>query len=311
MNEHICLLLCSSPAKCSLNDTHAIVAASKRCDALRIGNYQRPLVAAATISPHASDVQRRTFHVCTAVCHVSPLHIMYFLFWTDQLIASFSVRQRNRRAKGEDIPSPRGNTHLSQDLSSVLSSSDVSGYDLNVLMMPSLDTSMPCIDDGDAYSWNNNHDLIYNRDIDNRTQEGSGTSPTLSQDEGKETLTGQLMKLSNRATGATRELECAVITTPLTANSPVVNEAFEAANALVRIINSIPLADSIYGSSQPLSRDESERQLPTEYSPIFLALASHQHVLALFRAVCDSIKRSLGSIVQGTEPQQQALHGAG
>ncbi|OCK73569.1 hypothetical protein K432DRAFT_430522 [Lepidopterella palustris CBS 459.81] len=175
-------------------------------------------------------------------------------------------------------------------------------------MMPSLDTTMACIDDGDAYSWNNNPDLTYNRDGDDRTQVGSGTSPTISRDEGKETLTGQLMKLSNRAMGATRELECAAITTPLTVNSPVVNEAFEAANALVRIINSIPLADSTYGSSQSLSR---ERQLPTEYSLIFLALASHQHVLALFRAICDSIKRSLGSILQGTESQQQTLHGAG
>ena len=196
----------------------------------------------------------------------------------------------------------------------MLSSSDVTGYDLNDLMIPSLDTTMACIDDGDTYSWNNNHDLTYNRDGDNRTQESLGTSPTLSRDEGiKETLTEQLMKLSNRATGATRELECAIITMPLTVNSPVVNKAFEAANSLVHIINSIPLADSTYGSSQPLSRDESERQPPTEYSSIFLALASHQHILALFRAVCNSIKRSLGSIVQGTELQlqQQALHGVG
>ena len=241
-----------------------------------------------------------------------PLHIIYFLSWTDQLIASSAVRQRNRRAKGEDVPSPRGNRHHSQDLSSVLSSGDVAGFDFNDLMMPSLDTTITCIDDSDAYSWNNNSDLTYNRDGDNRTQESSETiSSALSRDEGKETLTEQLMKLSNRAMGATRELECAVITMPLTVNSPVVNEAFEAANALVRIINSIPLADSTYGSSQPLSRDESERQLPTECDPIFLALASHQHVLALFRAVCDFIKRSLQSIVQGTESQQQTLHGAG
>ncbi|KAJ4370701.1 hypothetical protein N0V83_005222 [Neocucurbitaria cava] len=168
---------------------------------------------------------------------------------------------------------------------------------------------MACIDDGDTYSWNNNPDLTYNKDGNDRTQVGSGTSPTISRDEGKETLTGQLMKLSNRAMGATRELECAVMTTPLTVNSPVVNEAFETADALVRIINSIPLPDSTYGSTQLLSRDESERQLPTEYSPIFLALASHQQVLALFRAICDSIKRSLGSLVQGTESQQQTLHG--
>jgi hypothetical protein len=193
----------------------------------------------------------------------------------------------------------------------VLSSSDVAGYDLNDLMMPPLDTSMVCIDDGDAHSWSNPPDLTYNTESDNRTQEGPGTNPTLSRDEGKESLTGQLMKLSNRAMGATRELECAVITTSLTVNSPPVNEAFEAANALVHILNSISLADSTYSSSRPWSRGENERQLPIEYNPIFLALASYQHVLALFHAVCDFIKRSLGSIVQGSELQQQTLHGAG
>ncbi|KAI9685150.1 MAG: hypothetical protein M1822_004737 [Bathelium mastoideum] len=234
---------------------------------------------------------------------------MYLLSWTGQLIASLAARQRNRRAKGEDVPSVRRDTRASQDLSSVLSSRDVAEFDLKDLMMPSLDTTIPCIDDGDTYGWNNNSDLTYNRDGDNRTQESSTTSPTLFRDEGKESLTGQLMKLSDRAMGATQELECAVVTLPVTVNSPVVNEAFEAANALVRIINSIPLADSTYGSSRPWSRDGSERQLPTEYSPIFLALASHQLVLALFRAICDSIKRSLGSIVHGSEPQQQTLHG--
>jgi hypothetical protein len=117
------------------------------------------------------------------------------------------------------------------------------------------------------------------------------------------------MKLSNRAMGATRELECAVITTSLTVNFLAVNEAFEAANALVHIINNIPLADSKYGPSQSLSRGENERQMPTEYSPIFLALASYRHILALFHAICDFIKRSLGSIGQGTEMQQQILHG--
>ncbi|KAJ5422944.1 hypothetical protein N7445_011052 [Penicillium cf. griseofulvum] len=225
--------------------------------------------------------------------------------------ADVPSRPRSRREKGKDVLSPRGNTHLSQHLSGVLSSSDVAGYDLNDLMMPSLDTAMGCMDDGDPHSWINNPDLTYNIESDNRTQEGPGTNPTLSRDEGKETLTGQLMKLSNRAMGATRELECAVITTSLTVNSPVVNEAFEAANTLVHIINSIPLVNCPYGSSQPLSRDGNERQLPTEYSTIFLALASYQHVLALFHAVCDFIKRSLGCIAQGTELQQQTLHGAG
>jgi hypothetical protein len=190
----------------------------------------------------------------------------------------------------------------------VLSSKDVAGFDLNDLMMPSLDTTMACIDDGDTYSWNNNPDLTFHRDGDDRNQVDLGSSPTLCRDEGKEALCGQLMYLSNRAIGTTRELESAVITTPLTVNSPVVEEAFEAANALVRIINNIPLADSACGSSQRLTR---ERHVLTEHSLIFQALATHQHVLALFRAIYDFVKRSLRSTLQETEPQQLSLHGAG
>lgn len=81
-NNILYLLLMSLPMlfmiKCSLSDTHAIVAVSKRCGALRIGNFQRPSVGAVTISPHASDVQRRTRHVFIAVCQFSPLHTLYF-----------------------------------------------------------------------------------------------------------------------------------------------------------------------------------------------------------------------------------------
>jgi hypothetical protein len=77
---------------------------------------------------------------------------------------------------------------------------------------------------------------------------------------------------------------------------------------LVRIINNIPLADSACGSSQLLTR---ERHVLTEHSLIFQALATHQHVLALFRAIYDFVKRSLRSTFQETEPQQLSLHGAG
>ncbi|KAH7086128.1 hypothetical protein FB567DRAFT_63113 [Paraphoma chrysanthemicola] len=221
----------------------------------------------------------------------------------------YSLRQKNRRSKGADTaPSPRGTSQLSQDFSSVLSSRDIAGYELNDLMMSSLDTTMACIDDGDAYSWSDTPDLQFSKDGDDRTRNGIGASATTSLDAGKETLTAQLMKLSDRAVGAARELECAVITTPLTVNSSVVNEAFEATNTLVRIVNSIPLGNSTHDYSQPLS---SERQVPIEYSLIFQALAAHQHVLALFRAICDSIKRSLGSILQEAELHQQSLHGAG
>jgi hypothetical protein len=86
---------------------------------------------------------------------------MYCRCWTDQSIASFAARQRNKREKGKDDLSPRENIQLSQHLSSVPSNSDVAGYDLNDLMIPSLDTTMGFINDGDAHSWSNNPDLTY------------------------------------------------------------------------------------------------------------------------------------------------------
>jgi len=160
-----------------------------------------------------------------------------------------------------------------------------------------LDATMLNFDDGDLFDQNGNPNFTCNGDYDARTQE--------------DTLTGQLMSLSTRTTGAIRELEGTGGTTPLTVNSPVVNKAFEAANALIRIVNSTLLSNHAYTSLQPLAREEAERQQNTDYGLVFLVLAVHQHVLALFRAICDSIQRSLGSIGPVSEQQQQALHGNG
>jgi hypothetical protein len=91
----------------------------------------------------------------------------------------------------------------------------------------------------------------------------------------------------------------------------VVNEVFEAANALVRIIDGIMLENSTSASSKYLPHDTNEPQPTTDYGLIFLALAAHQHVLALFRAICSSIQRSLGLMALGRDQQQQALHGDG
>ncbi|KAF2122759.1 hypothetical protein BDV96DRAFT_681399 [Lophiotrema nucula] len=187
---------------------------------------------------------------------------------------------------------------------------------------------MPDFDSGDPYGWNSNPsfssipvtlpvsngEVTWSRDCGVGTQEGPGDSPAHSRDEGKgtvDTLTGQLMALSTQVTRATRQLDCTGSITPLTVNSSVVNEAFEATNTLVRIINSIPLANSTSASSHPLPHDENEPKSNTDCGLIFLVLASHQHVLALFRGICDSIQRSLGSMAPGSEQQQQALHGDG
>ena len=154
---------------------------------------------------------------------------------------------------------------------------------------------------------------MYNRDDDQGAHDGSVISSSLSLHEGKETLTEQLISLSTRALAATRDIEREIHTSPLSVNSPVINEAFETANALVRIINSLTslTVDNGYGSTQLPSPDDHEPQLPSEFSTVFLALASHQHVLALFCAICDSIKRSSGCIFHGSGPQQQTLHGVG
>ncbi|KAL2063568.1 hypothetical protein VTL71DRAFT_5373 [Oculimacula yallundae] len=242
----------------------------------------------------------------------------------------YSLKQRSRRPKGENVSPTKENTGLGQDLS-ILSGSDVAGYNLDDMMTPSLDTTIACMDDAEVYCWNDNPDLTYHGDSDGWTQPSTGTgtsalgtNPTTllfsSQDEGKEeTLTEQLMRMSNWAIGATRELGRTSTPALLTVNSPVVSEAFAAANTLVRIINSILLASStstgtnIDGSSPQPSSSSSP---PTDYSPIFLALASHQHILALFRVLCDSIKRSLGSIseeamqMQMQPQEEQGLHAA-
>lgn len=91
-------------------------------------------------------------------------------------------------------------------------------------------------------------------------------------------------------------------------NSPLVNEFFEAANALVRIIDGIMLENSTSAASKYLPHDKNEPQPATDYDLVFLVLTAHQHVLALFRAICDSIQRSLGLMAVGSDQQQQALH---
>ena len=266
---------------------------------------------------------------CVYSCK-SRVPLVFFLHYsrTGRLTTSFAVKQRSRRPKGEDVSPTKGNTGLGQDLS-ILSSSEVAEYNLDDMMMPSLETTIACMDDGDVYCGNDNPDLIYHGDSDSWTQPSSGTgtsalgtNPTTlsssSQDEGKEeTLTEQLMRMSNWAIVATRELECTSTPAPLTVNSPVVSVAFAAANTLVRVINNILLAGSTStgtstdGSSPQPSSSSSP---PTEYSPIFLALASHQHMLALFRVFCDCIKRSLDSIseeaMQMQPEEEQGLHAA-
>lgn len=99
-------------------------------------------------------------------------------------------------------------------------------------------------------------------------------------------LSWQLMSLSQRAKRTVRRLASAGHG-PLTVSSPEVSEALEDTNTLLRIINTITLEPSRANNCLP-----------------FLALACHQHLIAMFQAICDAIHRCLQS---KNEQQQQTL----
>lgn len=145
--------------------------------------------------------------------------------------------------------SPRRSPPFSTDLSGVLLRNNVTGSDLsNISLLLLNTTSLSYFDDSDAYESKGNSYSSYNCDYETaRTPE--------------DIITGQLISLSSRTTRATRELENSGSTMPLRVNSPVVNEAFEAANALVQIINSTLL--------QRLAHEGNERQRLTNHGSVF------------------------------------------
>ncbi|KAH9218328.1 hypothetical protein DL95DRAFT_385753 [Leptodontidium sp. 2 PMI_412] len=97
-------------------------------------------------------------------------------------------------------------------------------------------------------------------------------------------LSSQLSSLGRRATRAMRRL-VRPGRAPLTVSSPEVSEALEDTNTLIRIINNITAAN----------RDDITLDLTTttDYGVAFSALACHQHLVALFRAICNAIHRCL------------------
>lgn len=254
------------------------------------------------------------------------------------------MRQKNIHRRASDHLRRDGNTtspitgiEFNQGMAGVLSRSDLTRYDdLGDLTMPSLDTNLSLFDDSEpsGHAWNSDPGSVsipfplVHMEGDVWDQKRFGHSPKLSRDEGKssgtvDALPGlmlQLIAVSTRATRATRQLDGSDGITPLTVNSPEVNEAFEVANALLRIINSMPLSnpDITPGPSSPslsppspLPSPSSSSKAFTDSSLVLLVLASHQNVLALFRVICGSIQRSLESMAPGSAQQQQALHGDG
>ncbi|KAJ4293291.1 hypothetical protein N0V90_008573 [Kalmusia sp. IMI 367209] len=104
-------------------------------------------------------------------------------------------------------------------------------------------------------------------------------------------LSSQLTSLSQRAARATRNI-VRPGRAPLTVSSPEVNEALEDTNTLIRIMNDITTSDR-----EVVSLDSTT----TDCGLAFSALASHQHLVALFRAICDAIHGTL----QSKKEQQQ------
>lgn len=98
-------------------------------------------------------------------------------------------------------------------------------------------------------------------------------------------MSTQLTLLSRNARQAMRRLARRG-RTPLTVSSPEVNEALESTNILIRIIHIITARD----------RANTNLDFTTDYGLAFSTLASHQNVIALFRAICDAISRCLQSM---------------
>lgn len=97
----------------------------------------------------------------------------------------------------------------------------------------------------------------------------------------------QLTTLSQQAAQAVRCLtRSSQGHTPLTVSSPQVNVALEATNSLTSIINNVTASHQNDALLDPAT---------TNLGLAFSALASHQQILALFRAICDDIHLCLQS----------------
>ncbi|KAL4881204.1 hypothetical protein BJY04DRAFT_189333 [Aspergillus karnatakaensis] len=117
----------------------------------------------------------------------------------------------------------------------------------------------------------------YDDEDDNDTDNDRDTSTSLS---------SQLTLLSQRTKQAKRRLTRPG-QTPLTVASPEVTEALESTNALIRIMSHITAPTTHRDITLDISTNSPDHGLA------FLALACHQHLVALFRAICDAIRRCL------------------
>ncbi|KAH6892949.1 hypothetical protein B0T10DRAFT_481143 [Thelonectria olida] len=149
----------------------------------------------------------------------------------------------------------------------------------------------PGVDDGEAVAGSAGDAEEGSRDVRAMT-----TCPAIDDENPVDALSSQLMDLSQRTKQTMRRL-VRPGGAPPTVSSREVKEAFEDANTLIRIINSMTAASSARGD---IAADPTN----TDYGLVFLALASHQHLMALFRAICNVIRQCLESMASDAEEQQ-------
>ncbi|RXG49306.1 hypothetical protein VDGE_05636 [Verticillium dahliae] len=117
-------------------------------------------------------------------------------------------------------------------------------------------------------------------------------------------LTSQVTAVSAQAASATRLL-LRPGSAPPTVSSAHVNEAFEGTKTLVRIMNSIAAMASPddSGDDEPsAARGDSGSRAADTGGLVLTTLACHQHLLAFFRAICDSIKWCVESVADEKRP---------
>lgn len=165
-----------------------------------------------------------------------------------------------------------------------------------------------------------------------------GSLSTIDEEDPLDTLSLQLTALNSRAKDAMHRL-MRPDSAPPTVNSPVVNEAFESTATFIRILQRIPdasLASTVAmgpggtggtgrtggggggegresepgrplgGASRTGTGTISRQSSPMASGLAFLVLASHQHLLGLYGAICDAVERCLESSLAGASDNHHA-----
>lgn len=170
--------------------------------------------------------------------------------------------------------------------------------EMNSLIAPPSTSSIPGLD-GDVLTSSTGPSTTYRGDDSDDSDDNQQSNDDDDQRSGGENPSYQLTAMCQKTSRAMRRLVRPGCQS-LTVSSPDINQAFEATTTLIRIINSIT-------SNTP----EGQTFDTSNYGLVFMTLASHQHLVALFRAICDAIDRSLESMTltgQHQQKQHRGLH---